>query len=109
MVEGTGEPDPLEPEKQYDDKGRIINPETKKIIKDVIRSHNEVMHVIGVAEPDADAAAKTASDEQREDYQDYEAETGRALLITGQVLGIMGNWGLHGIRQRLLVSHVALW
>ncbi|KAI1635949.1 hypothetical protein F4809DRAFT_612036 [Biscogniauxia mediterranea] len=105
---GEGEPDPHEPEKQYDDAGRIVNPETKRIIKDVIRAHNEVMLVIGVAEPEN--GTNTAEAEFSRQYTEYESDTGRSLHFFGRALIITGIWGVHGIRQRILVyrEHASL-
>ncbi|KAI0600457.1 hypothetical protein F4775DRAFT_582705 [Biscogniauxia sp. FL1348] len=98
---GEGEPDPHEPEKQYDDAGRIVNLETKRIIKDVIRAHNEVMLVIGVAEPEN--GTNTAEAEFGRQYTEYESDTGRYLHFFGRALIITGIWGVHGIRQRIIV------
>ncbi|RYP29914.1 hypothetical protein DL767_006513 [Monosporascus sp. MG133] len=101
VVEGLGQAYPHEPEKQYDEKGRVINPQTKRTIKDFIRAHNEVMLVIGVAEPDnagiSEEQARLAVARQM-----YEADTGRSLLNVGRSLGILGIWGVHGTRQRVL-------
>ncbi|RYP25916.1 hypothetical protein DL768_011680 [Monosporascus sp. mg162] len=101
VVEGLGEAYPHEPEKQYDEKGRVINPQTKRTIKDFIRAHNEVMLVIGVAEPDnagiSEERARLAVARHM-----YEADTGRSLLNVGRSLGILGIWGVHGMRQRVL-------
>jgi hypothetical protein len=102
VVDGEGEPDPHEPEKQYDEKGRIINPRTKKVIRDVIRAHNEVMAVIGVAEPEA-LALDEAQATLKEEHRLYEADTGKTLLNVGRTLGILGIWGVHGARQRILL------
>ncbi|KAF3023060.1 hypothetical protein E8E14_012697 [Neopestalotiopsis sp. 37M] len=101
VVEGTGEDDPHEPARQYDEKGRIINPETKRRIKDVIRAHNEVMEVIGVAEPDITAETKEMI--MAREHQIYETETGHTLLNLGRTLGIFGIWGVHGVRQRIML------
>ncbi|KXJ92690.1 hypothetical protein Micbo1qcDRAFT_160460 [Microdochium bolleyi] len=102
VVEGAGQPEHGEPEKQYDDRGRIVNPQTKQIIKDVIRAHNEVMLVIGVAEPENDSATQ-AQIAMARDHQLYETETGKTLLNLGRSLGILGIWGVHGVRQRILL------
>ncbi|KAH7032954.1 uncharacterized protein B0I36DRAFT_320440 [Microdochium trichocladiopsis] len=102
VVEGNGEPTPGEPEKQYDERGRVVNPQTKQIIKDVIRAHNEVMLVIGVAEPENDSATQAQLAIAR-DHQMYETETGKTLLNLGRSLGILGIWGVHGARQRILL------
>lgn len=101
VVEGTGEDDPREPRRQYDEKGRIINPESKQRIKDVIRAHNEVMEVIGVAEPDSHAESNEML--MVRDHQLYETETGNTLLNIGRSLGIFGIWGVHGVRQRIML------
>ena len=101
VVEGTGEEDPHEPERQYDEKGRIVNRETKTIIKDIIRAHNEVMQVIGVAELENSSAEDTAITKECEQY---ETETGQLLLRIGRGMTIVGPWGIQGLRQRLMVS-----
>jgi hypothetical protein len=101
VVEGTGESDPHEPQRQYDEKGRIINPETKQRIKDVIRAHNEVMEVIGVAEPETTTESIEAS--MGREYYEYETNTGDYLLHIGRSLGTIGIWSVHGLRNRIMV------
>lgn len=86
----------------YDEGGRPINPETKRINKDVIRSHNEVMMVIGVAEPE-NGTAEAQAEAARKHHQ-YEDRIGRRLLLLGGVLETAGIWGINGMRQRILVS-----
>ncbi|KAI0840079.1 hypothetical protein F5Y06DRAFT_247559 [Hypoxylon sp. FL0890] len=102
VVPGEGEADPHEPEKQYDSLGRIVNPQTKQIIKDVIRAHNEVMLVIGVAEPE-NSGINAADLELAKQYQEYESDTGRTLYQLGTTLGILSTWGVLNIRRRILV------
>ncbi|KAH8652347.1 hypothetical protein BX600DRAFT_472384 [Xylariales sp. PMI_506] len=108
-VEGLGEGDPHEPERQYDDKGRVVNDETKRIIKNVIRAHNEVMLVIGVAEPE-NSSAESLEIALAQKHRDGENALGRLLLSIGRVAGVFGIWGVHGVRQRIMVyqpySHV---
>ncbi|KAI0166709.1 hypothetical protein GGR52DRAFT_71330 [Hypoxylon sp. FL1284] len=101
-VPGEGEADPHEPEKKYDGTGRIVNPSTKKIIKDVIRAHNEVMQVIGVAEHES-GENSLADLETTKMYHDYETDTGNTLYQIGSSLGIVGTWGVLSIRRRILV------
>lgn len=106
VVPGEGPEDPRAPRQQYDERGRPINPETKRINRDVIRSHNEVMMVIGVAEPEnstVDAQADAAREQQR-----YEDRVGRMLLLYGGVLNTAAIWGVNGMRQRILVGRSAL-
>ncbi|ORY71253.1 uncharacterized protein BCR38DRAFT_330941 [Pseudomassariella vexata] len=109
VVEGEGEANPREPEPQYDEKGRIVNHETKTIIKSLIRAHNEVMQVIGVAEPENGGINESELALAKE-HQAYESETGRWLLHVGHTLVTFGTWGVHGVRQRILLyksySHV---
>ncbi|KAI1406425.1 hypothetical protein F4819DRAFT_481534 [Hypoxylon fuscum] len=102
VVPGEGEADPHEPDKQYDNTGRLVNPLTKRIIKDVIRAHNEVMLVIGVAEPENNGI-NAADLEIAKQYQEYESDTGRTLYQLGSSLGIFQTWGVLNIRRRLLV------
>ncbi|KAL2157614.1 hypothetical protein VTH06DRAFT_5993 [Thermothelomyces fergusii] len=101
VVPGEGPEDPRAPRQQYDERGRPINPETKRINRDVIRSHNEVMMVIGVAEPEnslVDAQAEATREQQR-----YEDRVGRTLLLYGGVLNTAAIWGINGMRQRILL------
>ncbi|OTA67488.1 hypothetical protein K449DRAFT_430714 [Hypoxylon sp. EC38] len=102
VVPGEGEADPHEPEKQYDSLGRIINPQTKQIIKDVIRAHNEVMLVIGVAEPE-NGGINAADVEMAKQYSEYESDTGRTLYQLGTSLGVLSTWGVLNVRRRILV------
>ncbi|KAI1466410.1 uncharacterized protein F4812DRAFT_78050 [Daldinia caldariorum] len=102
VVPGEGEADPHEPEKQYDSTGRIVNPRTKRIIKDIIRAHNEVMLVIGVAEPE-NGGISLAEQEITRQYHEYESDTGKTLYQAGSTLGIICTWGVLNIRRRILV------
>ncbi|KAI0897822.1 hypothetical protein F4806DRAFT_378647 [Annulohypoxylon nitens] len=102
VVQGEGPDDVHEPEKQYDSLGRIINSRTKQIIKDVIRAHNEVMLVIGVAEPES-TGINIADLESTKQHQEYESDTGRTLYQLGTSLGILNTWGVLNIRRRILV------
>jgi hypothetical protein len=101
VVQGEGVEDPRSPEQLYDDRGRPINPETKRINRDVIRSHNEVMMVIGVAEPENGIAEAQLEASQK--HHRYENRIGRRLLLTGAVLKTAAIWGVNGMRQRILV------
>ncbi|OTB07827.1 hypothetical protein M426DRAFT_8425 [Hypoxylon sp. CI-4A] len=102
VVPGEGEEDAREPEKQYDATGRIVNPQTKQIIKNVIRAHNEVMLVIGVAEPE-NRGFSVSDMELAKQYHEYESDTGRTLYQIGTSLGILSTWGVLNIRRRILV------
>ncbi|KAK4169098.1 hypothetical protein QBC43DRAFT_308680 [Cladorrhinum sp. PSN259] len=103
VVPGEGPPDhPVNGYvQQYDERGRPVNPETKRINKDVIRSHNEVMTVIGVAEPDnggIEAQAEAAIRHHRRDDA-----IGRRLVLAAGILETSCIWGINGIRQRILL------
>lgn len=97
---GEGPEDPRGHQQLYDERGRPINLETKRINRDVIRSHNEVMMVIGVAEPEngIDVQAEAA----RKHHQ-YEERIGRRLLLAGGIVETTAIWGINGMRQRILV------
>ncbi|KAK7911379.1 hypothetical protein PG985_013860 [Apiospora marii] len=108
VVMGTGEADPREPSRQYDEKGRVVNPETKSVIKSMIRAHNEVMHVIGVAEPDDPSASGFAETRDTasslvQDQLEYENTVAHALIPAGRLLADIGVWAIEGVRQRSLV------
>ncbi|KAI0865986.1 hypothetical protein F4860DRAFT_458446 [Xylaria cubensis] len=102
VVEGEGEADSQEPTREYDEHGRVVNEESKRMNKDIIRAHNEVMLVIGVAEQDPGGPSNSAGDSTRL-HNEYENSTGRHFLRLGRVLVVVGIWGVHGVRQRILV------
>ncbi|KAK4178368.1 hypothetical protein QBC36DRAFT_385966 [Triangularia setosa] len=85
----------------YDERGRPINPETRRINKDVVRSHNEVMMVIGVAEPENGSDDAHAMTSHR--HNAYEDKWGKRLLNLGGVLDTACVWGVNGMRQRILL------
>ncbi|KAF6804727.1 hypothetical protein CMUS01_14784 [Colletotrichum musicola] len=101
VVEGEGEPDVRVPEQQYDSRGRPVNPETKRMNRDMVRSHNEVMQVIGVAEPDNSPSCAEVDSLRR--YFNYEDAVGTRLLRFGRALEIAGVWGINGMRLRILL------
>ncbi|KAK3308800.1 uncharacterized protein B0T15DRAFT_118935 [Chaetomium strumarium] len=101
VVPGNGPEDPRGPQQQYDERGRLINPESKRINRDIIRSHNEVMMVIGVAEPE-NGIAEARAEAARKHHQ-YEDRIGRRLLRAGGVLETVAVWGVNGMRQRILL------
>ncbi|KAK4157630.1 hypothetical protein C8A00DRAFT_29476 [Chaetomidium leptoderma] len=101
VVLGEGPEDPRGLPQLYDERGRPINPETKRINRDVIRSHNEVMMVIGVAEPENGIAE--AQIEAALKHRQYEDRIGRRLLLAGGVLETAAIWGVNGMRQRILL------
>lgn len=103
MVPGEGEDDPAGPQQEYDERGRPVCPETKRINKDVIRSHNEVMLVIGVAEPDNGLAE--AQTESAARHHQHEERIGMACSHVGRVLEVIALWGVNGTRQRILVRN----
>ncbi|KAH6689613.1 hypothetical protein F5X68DRAFT_204052 [Plectosphaerella plurivora] len=86
---------------QYDGRGRPVNPETRRMNRDMIRAHNEVMQVIGVAEPDTGPSHAELEATRR--YIDYEEVMGQRLLRIGRALEVAGVWGVNGFRARILV------
>ncbi|KAK0728144.1 hypothetical protein B0T26DRAFT_748410 [Lasiosphaeria miniovina] len=102
-----GDPDaPADPQsnnpQMYDERGRPVNEETRRINRDIIRSHNEVMQVIGVAEPDT-GAAETQAQALANAHGSYENSVGNNLDMLGGVLGTSIAWGVSGVRQRVLL------
>ncbi|KAF5663895.1 hypothetical protein FHETE_7303 [Fusarium heterosporum] len=97
---------------KFDHRGRPINPETKKINRDIIRSHNEVMLVIGVAEQENPTSNPEAESDKR--HATYEDDVGVNLALSAlRCVDAVGAFGLHGFRQRILIykrySHVPFW
>ncbi|KAL3957550.1 hypothetical protein ACCO45_008128 [Purpureocillium lilacinum] len=102
VVPGEGEEDPRQPTQQYDYRGRPINPETRRMNRDIVRSHNEVMQVIGVAEPENPFSAPEAESQRR--HGDYEEDVGLALVRPAiRCVESSGVFGLDGLRQRILI------
>ena len=102
VVEGEGEEDQSQPTQQYDYRGRPINPDTRRINRDIVRSHNEVMLVIGVAE--TENSFSTTEGESQRRYGEYEEDVGHALIEPAlQCVESSGVFGLDGLRQRILV------
>ena len=79
-----------------------MNPETKRINRDIIRSHNEVMLVIGVAEQEQPNAGPELESQAQHDA--YEENIGVMIAgIAGRCVETIGVFGVHGLRQRILV------
>lgn len=103
MIQGEGDFDPC-PCQLWDDRGRPWNPASRKINKDVIRSHNEVMLVIGVAEPENGLSdSQIEASRQRHRYEEYH---GRMLNIVSQHLELLAMYGVNGLRHRIMVCPV---
>ncbi|KAJ4008594.1 hypothetical protein NW752_009712 [Fusarium irregulare] len=97
---------------QFDHRGRPINPETKRINRDIIRSHNEVMLVIGVAEQENPTTSPEAESDKR--HAVYEDDVGTNLAVSAlRCVDAAGAFGLDGFRQRILIykrySHIPFW
>ncbi|KAI1117215.1 hypothetical protein F5Y14DRAFT_439339 [Nemania sp. NC0429] len=101
VVAGEGEAD-VQDARTYDEHGRVVNESSRQMNKDIIRAHNEVMHVIGVAEPEPSASSNWAAFSAKL-HSDYENSKGRHFLRWGRLIFVAGVWGVHGLRQRILV------
>lgn len=110
VVMGEGEGDPRAPLQMYDERGRPVNPETKRINRDIIRSHNEVMLVIGVVESENSIDEMRAEQLRRYAHERHDDRVGRNLEWAARVCELGGVWGVGGMRQRILLyreySHV---
>lgn len=103
VVAGEGVADTRQPELTYDHRGRPVNPTSKTINRDLIRSHNEVMVVIGVAEPDVPKQTSETESQRRHDL--YEETVGiRIDSVARHCMELVGIVGIAGLRQRILVS-----
>jgi hypothetical protein len=102
-VEGDVESDGHENVQLYDHRGRPVNLETKRRTRDIIRAHNEVMLVVGVAEPENPGSGPEAESRQR--HSDYENTIGlRLIWVAKRCVEAVGVFGVTGLRQRILVS-----
>ncbi|KLU88412.1 hypothetical protein MAPG_07397 [Magnaporthiopsis poae ATCC 64411] len=81
---GEGEGDPRAPVQLYDEHGRPVNPDARRLNRELIRAHNEVMLAIGVAEPD-DGAAERKELEERENARMEAERIGSRLSATAQL------------------------
>jgi hypothetical protein len=71
--------------------------------KDIIRAHNEVMLVVGVAEPENPHSAPEY--ESRRQHDAYETGLGvRLIWATKRCVEMVGVFGVNGLRQRVLVG-----
>jgi hypothetical protein len=86
----------------YDERGRPVNTDTRRINRDIIRSHNEVMLVIGVAEPENNNMDAQA--ELIRKHNQHDDLIGGWALRSARILETAGIWGVNGMRQRILVS-----
>ncbi|KAF4120463.1 hypothetical protein GMORB2_2901 [Geosmithia morbida] len=97
-----GPEDGATPSQIYDHRGRPMNPRSKQINRSIIRAHNEVMHVVGVAEPDNPHDPDEY--ESKRQHSEYETAIGlRLIWATKRCIGMVGALGLNGFRQRVLV------
>ncbi|KAK0752245.1 hypothetical protein B0T18DRAFT_363273 [Schizothecium vesticola] len=103
VLYGTGHTTRRGPRQQYDERGRPVNAETRRINRSVVRSHNEVMHVIGVAEPDGPSPEAEAEAAEARRHLEFENYIGRNLALVSDVLVTAGVWGVNGVRQRILI------
>ena len=85
---------------QYNDRGRPINPETKRRERENVRAANEVMQVTGVVE---DSAAAKAEAKAYKAAKNEETFTGLRLMEVGRGVLVGGVWGVLGLRRRILV------
>ncbi|KAK7749535.1 hypothetical protein SLS53_000111 [Cytospora paraplurivora] len=113
VVMGEGEGDPRAPLQMYDERARPINPETRRINRDIIRSHNEVMQVIGVVEPEESKEEVVAERLRRIGHAQHDSRLGRRYYAQWRLWELGGVWGFGGIRQRIFLykeySHIPFW
>ncbi|KAK1243744.1 hypothetical protein MKX08_001882 [Trichoderma sp. CBMAI-0020] len=110
VVQGEGEDDSRAPNQQYDHGGRPINPDTMRINRDIIRSHNQVMFIIGIAEPENPGPEV---DSQRR-HGAYEEAIGLRLASSAKrCVEAVGVFGINGLRDRILIykrySKIPFW
>lgn len=102
-VGGDGEDTPGSSSQQYDVRGRPTNPETKRINRDIIRAHNEVMLAVGVAEAENPTTAQDYESNRQHDA--YETNIGiRLIWASKRCIETVGVLGINGLRQRILVG-----
>lgn len=103
IVMGEGEGDPRAPLQMYDERGRPVNPETRRINRDVIRSHNEVMLVIGVVEAENSIDEVRAERARLNAHLQHDTRLARRFEWASRACELAGVWGIAGLRQRILL------
>lgn len=103
IVMGEGEGDPRAPLQMYDERGRPVNPETRRINRDVIRSHNEVMLVIGVVEAENSIDEVRAERARHIAHLQHDTRLARRFEWASSACELAGVWGIAGLRQRILL------
>ena len=91
-------------EQQYDQRGRPHNPTTRRINRDIIRAHNEVMLAIGVVEPETSWQENIAKQQSVMRHRRAEATLAKGLLFVNGIIEKSVVWGVDGMRQRIMVS-----
>jgi hypothetical protein len=104
VVQGEGEEDSQAPNQQYDHGGRPINPDTMRINRDIIRSHNQVMFIIGIAEPENPGPEV----DLLRRHGAYEEAIGLKLASSAKrCVEAVGMFGINGLRDRILVRSLS--
>lgn len=110
IVMGEGEGDPRAPLQMYDERGRPVNPETRRVNRDIIRSHNEVMLVIGVVEAENSIDEVRAERARHIAHLEHDTRIAHRFEWASRACELAGVWGIAGLRQRILLyreySHV---
>lgn len=91
-------------EQQYDQRGRPVNLTTRRINRDIIRAHNEVMLAIGVVEPETSWQETMAKQESVARHRMAEIAIAKKLFFVNGVIEKCVVWGVNGMRQRIMVS-----
>ncbi|RCI17133.1 hypothetical protein L249_2105 [Ophiocordyceps polyrhachis-furcata BCC 54312] len=112
VVRGEGEENVRQPTQQYNNRGHPINPETRRLNRQIVRSHNEVMLVIGVAE--TDNPTSTAEPDYQARHEAYENSVGAVLNTPAKSsIDAVGLLGFIGLRHRILTytrySRIPFW
>ncbi|KAI6359699.1 hypothetical protein MCOR25_006966 [Pyricularia grisea] len=102
VVQGDGPHDPRLPAQAYDERGRPINPEARRLNRELIRAHNEVMHAIGVAEPEDGGAERLAAEFQRLKAKANADHIGSCMHYVGIHALNGGSLGIDGVKSRML-------
>ncbi|KAG8159589.1 hypothetical protein KVR01_010226 [Diaporthe batatas] len=110
IIMGEGEGDPRAPLQMYDERGRPVNPETRRINRDIIRSHNEVMLVIGVVEAENSIDEVRAERARHIAHLQHDTRLAHRFEWASRACELAGVWGIAGLRHRILLyreySHV---
>ncbi|KAM7209136.1 hypothetical protein V8F20_000474 [Naviculisporaceae sp. PSN 640] len=90
-------------QQQYDQRGRPVNPATRRLNRDIIRAHNEVMLAIGVVEPEETAEEHRRKQESIKRHHAAQNKLAWKLSMANFVIEKALAWLVDGMRRQIMI------